>query len=309
MILISSSTFDISTNYVIDWLLYFDNNCGEKIIRINDDKDYEISFDGKTIYILKDDVYINLDTIKSYWYRRGRIRFKVNQNGFFKNLKEEEEKVLEEYIHHKLRKIKSINDFFNSEPNKIIVLEEAQKVGLLVPESFICQNKRSVNNILIDDLVTKTILGSSMINFNDKISLIYTKTVNKNKVLNNFLPSLFQQKVDKKYELRILYFENKFWSMAIFSQLDSKTIIDSKNYNYEKPTRKVPFQLPKKIENKLKKLLLNLKYNCCSIDMIVTLKNEFVFLEINPIGQFGMISIPCNYKIEKIIANFLMNEN
>ena len=309
MILISSSTFDISTNYVIDWLLYFDNNCGEKIIRINDDKDYEISFDGKTIYILKDDVYINLDTIKSYWYRRGRIRFKVNQNGFFKNLKEEEEKVLEEYIHHKLRKIKSINDFFNSEPNKIIVLEEAQKVGLLVPESFICQNKRSVNNILIDDLVTKTILGSSMINFNDKISLIYTKTVNKNKVLNNFLPSLFQQKVDKKYELRILYFENKFWSMAIFSQLDSKTIIHSKNYNYEKPTRKVPFQLPKKIENKLKKLLLNLKYNCCSIDMIVTLKNEFVFLEINPIGQFGMISIPCNYKIEKIIANFLMNEN
>jgi D-alanine-D-alanine ligase-like ATP-grasp enzyme len=39
-----------------------------------------------------------------------------------------------------------------------------------------------------------------------------------------------------------------------------------------------------------------------SIDMVFTQDGEFVFLEVNPIGQFGMTSYPCNYFLEKIIA-------
>ena len=49
--------------------------------------------------------------------------------------------------------------------------------------------------------------------------------------------------------------------------------------------------------------LLNL--DCGSIDMILTPKNEYVFLEVNPIGQFGMTSYPCNFQLEKRIAEIL----
>jgi D-alanine-D-alanine ligase-like ATP-grasp enzyme len=48
-----------------------------------------------------------------------------------------------------------------------------------------------------------------------------------------------------------------------------------------------------------------LDLNCGSIDMIVTPKNEYVFLEVNPVGQFGMVSYPCNYNLEKKIAEYL----
>ena len=31
-----------------------------------------------------------------------------------------------------------------------------------------------------------------------------------------------------------------------------------------------------------------------------------VFLEVNPVGQFGMVSLPCNYQLEKRIAQYLI---
>ena len=39
--------------------------------------------------------------------------------------------------------------------------------------------------------------------------------------------------------------------------------------------------------------------------MIQSDKNELVFLEINPVGQFGMVSSPCNYYLEKKVASKL----
>ena len=54
--------------------------------------------------------------------------------------------------------------------------------------------------------------------------------------------------------------------------------------------------------------MYKLELNSGSIDLILDKKNRFVFLEINPIGQFGMTSFPCNYSIEKEIAKYLCNE-
>ncbi|MPT35513.1 MAG: hypothetical protein E2604_10600 [Flavobacterium sp.] len=56
---------------------------------------------------------------------------------------------------------------------------------------------------------------------------------------------------------------------------------------------------------KLKKLMKVLKLNSGSIDMLVSSNNEYVFLEVNPIGQFGQVSKPCNYYLEKQIAKEL----
>jgi hypothetical protein len=43
--------------------------------------------------------------------------------------------------------------------------------------------------------------------------------------------------------------------------------------------------------------------------MLVTKENQFVFLEVNPDGQFGMVPHPCNYFIEREIANVLAQPN
>ena len=95
--------------------------------------------------------------------------------------------------------------------------------------------------------------------------------------------------------------------MAIFSQNDAQTQIDFRNYNLNKPNRYVPYKLPKLIETKLLKLMNVHKLNNGSIDLILNSKGEYVYLEVNPVGQFSFLSNSCNYHIEKLIATKLLN--
>jgi D-alanine-D-alanine ligase-like ATP-grasp enzyme len=46
-----------------------------------------------------------------------------------------------------------------------------------------------------------------------------------------------------------------------------------------------------------------------SIDMILTPSGEYVFLEVNPVGQFKQVSYPCNFKLEKRIAETLIHQH
>lgn len=96
--------------------------------------------------------------------------------------------------------------------------------------------------------------------------------------------------------------------MAIFSQSDSRTSVDFRHYRPDKPNRRVPFDLPIDLENKLKQLMSIMNLESGSIDLICDNSNRYVFLEVNPVGQFGMISDPCNYYLEKKIAEYLVQK-
>lgn len=68
-----------------------------------------------------------------------------------------------------------------------------------------------------------------------------------------------------------------FHSMAMFTQRNQKTTIDYRNYDFEYPARRVPYDLPKSIEKKIDALMRELGLNTGSIDMIYTVNNEYVF--------------------------------
>ena len=44
-----------------------------------------------------------------------------------------------------------------------------------------------------------------------------------------------------------------------------------------------------------------------SLDLIYSKTGQYYFLEVNPGGQFSMVSIPCNYNLEKKVAEYLIN--
>ena len=97
--------------------------------------------------------------------------------------------------------------------------------------------------------------------------------------------------------------------MAIFSQNDKQTSVDFRNYNDKRPNRTIPFSLPKGIEDKIIQFCEEGGYNLGSIDLIKSTNGKYYFLEINPKGQFGMVSYPCNYYLEKKLARHLIDEN
>ncbi len=94
--------------------------------------------------------------------------------------------------------------------------------------------------------------------------------------------------------------------MAIMSQADEMTETDFRCYNWEKPNRCLPYQLPTTEESKVKNLMDKIGLNCGSLDFIVDINDKFYFLEVNSTGQFGMVDFPCNYNLHKIVAEQLI---
>jgi glutathione synthase/RimK-type ligase-like ATP-grasp enzyme len=123
---------------------------------------------------------------------------------------------------------------------------------------------------------------------------------------NLFFPSLFQEKIKKKFEIRVFFLLGECYSMAIFSQNDDETKVDFRRYNLEKQNYRVPYNLPENIKNKIKIFMKNQGLNTGSLDIILSEEMKYYFLEVNPVGQFGMVSYPCNFKLEKRIAEKLI---
>lgn len=97
-------------------------------------------------------------------------------------------------------------------------------------------------------------------------------------------PGIFQEKIAKRYELRVTVMGR--WIVA--AQLDSQSI-DACKSDWRVPGHRVPVQeitLPQAIQAQCLALMrgLGLAFGC--LDLIYTPDGEYVFLEVNQQGQF-----------------------
>jgi ATP-GRASP peptide maturase of grasp-with-spasm system len=322
MILIISSNDDQSSCDVMKWLSYYN----DRFFVVTDQDNFEIidlSPSGKFTIKIKNRI-INSQEINSVWYRRGGLKLPIVQfkpfnkthNIFygFQAFCDFEKNGLCNFLNYCLLDIKGINNYLFSHVNKLMILKSAENVGLAIPETIVTSHK----SVLMDfikhhkKVITKpAIEGLFFKDKNDNYCFtVYTELVTDellSKYGDTFASSLFQVCIPKIFEIRIFYLEKEFYSMAIFSQNNMQTTIDFRHYDKKLPNRNVPFQLPFEIEEKIIELMKRVKINSASIDMIYGTDKKFYFLEINPIGQFGMTSYPCNYYLERRIANQLKN--
>ena len=133
------------------------------------------------------------------------------------------------------------------------------------------------------------------------------KTISVNELMktDRIVPSLFQSRVQKKFEVRVFFLFNKFYSLKIYSQNNNITALDYRKFAIGYKNRYERISIPNHLKEKLIQMTSVLNIKCCSIDFIVDKNNEYVFLEINPTGQFGWVSTHGNYFLEREIANML----
>lgn len=184
-----------------------------------------------------------------------------------------------------------------------------------VPKTYILNNKYNLKRVLKKKkarIVSKSLTNTNFISYDNDIYLNYTDIIYEEDL--EFIPdvfnyTIFQEEIEKEFEIRSFFIDGKFYSMAIFSQSHEQTKIDFRKYNLLKPNRNIPFILPSSIEIKLAKFLSISKINSGSFDLIKSKNGKYYFLEINPYGQYDMVSLPCNYNIDKIISELLILKN
>jgi ATP-GRASP peptide maturase of grasp-with-spasm system len=200
-----------------------------------------------------------------------------------------------------------IGTFHTRAVNKLKVLYEAAKLGIEIPETLVTAKKKLVLEYSSKNIISKSIYEGFKCKIKNGNYTLYTEKVVKRNLKATFFPTLFQSTIEKEADIRSFYLDGKFYSMAIRSQSAEQTETDFRKYLKDIQNRSFSFKLPTEIEDKLHQLMLKIGLNTGSIDIIFTKDGRFVFLEVNPVGQFGMTSIPCNYYLEKAIAEKLSN--
>lgn len=195
--------------------------------------------------------------------------------------------------------------------NKPYQLKVAQECGFDVPDTLITSEPDDLLDFYHKhkgNIIFKTVCDVHLI---DKV--FYTS-----KVTMDFLekrdslkssPLIFQEEIKKEYELRITYINKELFVAKIDSQKDLQTQTDWR----KRPTDDTELNIsqcdiPKDIKGKVINFMSKMGLSFGGIDIIKTLDNKHVFLEVNENGQWYFFQRKTQMAIAKSLANLLISE-
>jgi len=195
---------------------------------------------------------------------------------------------------------------------KITQLKLASGLGFEVPPTLVTNNPdtllefyRQHNGQIVSKQTSNafiTTVGHSFIRYTE---LVTTRDIcHASDVV--YCPMSFQAYVPKRVELRITVVGRQVFAAEIHSQATNHTRYDWRRYDHGR-TPHFPHTLPGEIEARCLGLceLLGLRYG--AIDMILTPDGRYVFLEINPNGQYLWIEQEIGSPISEAICDILMS--
>lgn len=192
---------------------------------------------------------------------------------------------------------------------KFLQLRLATALGLAVPPTLITQRAeraRWFHRATAGATVVKTISGVFI--EGPPHRAIYTNRLTDDhmKVLDHLevCPTQFQQYVEKAAELRITVVGLQVFAAEMQTQVNAKTAVDWRRGSpVLVPHRAVT--LPQGVEQRCRQLVQRLGLTFGAIDIIKTPQDEYVFLEVNPNGQWAWIEGLTGLPIARAIATEL----
>jgi len=121
-----------------------------------------------------------------------------------------------------------------------------------------------------------------------------------------YCPMIFQELVPKAYELRVVYVCGAFYTGKINATQDAGGQTDWRAANVALPWQ--PYTLPDDVAAGIHALMQRLDLSFGAIDMIRRPDGAYVFLEVNPQGEWGMLQQYLHYPIAETIAEKLVNK-
>jgi glutathione synthase/RimK-type ligase-like ATP-grasp enzyme len=208
--------------------------------------------------------------------------------------------------------------FWVSRPDRIAVasyklpqLGWASAVGLRVPATIVTSDPDQARQFYEEhagQIVYKTLYLGSVNYTPTSIGVIYTTPITPGhfRALQrvSVVPCLFQEYVPKRLELRVTVIGDAVLTVAIDSQATERTRHDWRRYDPHTPYFAYP--LPEHISAACRTLVRRLGLEFGAIDLIVRPDGEYVFLEINPNGQWAWLEPLSGLPFTDTLADLLM---
>lgn len=321
MILIITSKVDPHADKVIEYFYSW----GVKFFRFNTEDfpintllSWSISAQHKERTSLKTSYGRELqkDEVKSVWYRKP-LPFTLDQQIVDPEVKkfiENECNAAISGFYLNLRDAFWVNHPQNNRiaSNKLYQLNLAYKLGFEIPDTLVTNNPAIAKEFYYKhngNVVSKP-LNQPYLEVDDQYFLVYTHKIEEEDLekfnLVSYSPTLLQEFIPKKIELRITIIGDKVFTASIDSQASNKTKIDWRHYDFQNVSHS-PFELPEKVKDLSFQLIKRLGLVFGAIDMILTPDGKYIFLEVNPNGQYLWIELLTGLPISQAIADLLIN--
>jgi ATP-GRASP peptide maturase of grasp-with-spasm system len=330
ILILSQSSLETTTEEVMDWVEALGGRC----VRLNGDdvegrSEVRIEIAGGRLALQCESfgVELPLQEAGAVWFRRWLYERRHETVDLLANPGADDHT-----LHHQLRRhltleSRRLSDLVfssfdhlpwlshprRSNLNKLDVLRRAAREGIATPATLVTTEREALRRFCAEHgaVITKPIGEVDAFIAGEVSHFLFTTPLGPAEIAalpERFAPSLFQERIEKAYELRVFYLDGEFHAMAIFSQNDPQTRADFRQYNRERPNRNVPYRLRPDLAERLLRLMQGLELETGSLDLLVTPDGREVFLEVNPVGQLGMVSHPCNYQLERKIAQLLLRK-
>ena len=285
----------------------------EKIIQ-----EYNLTFDSKNLnYLVKNDSREEIiDSSWNIWNRR------LLDPDFIKKVPKNIEELIFEETERTWNGLltshdgKVINNPYNqlNANNKInqLILASKNKENVYVPKTLVTNDSSRVrkfyeeNNGNICFKLQKGIIVDSP----EGYLTVYTNKVTEEQMKNSNLisshPCLFQEYIEKEFEVRIVSTEKENIGVAIDSQNSKISKVDFRKYDFDN-VKYSPIKIPQNVEKFCSNMLKHYGLNFGVFDFIFSKKGEYSFLELNSNGQWLWLEELSGQNITKIVGDNLIN--
>jgi MvdC family ATP-grasp ribosomal peptide maturase len=198
--------------------------------------------------------------------------------------------------------------------NKLRQLRVACEVGLTIPQTLVTNNPEQVRTFLKQvkgKMVTKLLTPLSY-SMKGSSFFLYTSVVKEKDLASletlRYCPMVFQAQIEKQKELRAIFVDGKIFVGALDASKYAASTVDWRRGTPEACVWQT-HELPSPIIQSLKAFMAKFGLIFGAFDLIQTPSGEYVFLEVNPTGEWGMLERDLQLPISEAIADALLARN
>jgi glutathione synthase/RimK-type ligase-like ATP-grasp enzyme len=250
--------------------------------------------------------------LTSIWYRRLRTsaRPPAMNPGVHEFCTRESSAALVGTVLGMAERIMSAPDRLWAAEHKLLQLKAARHAGLTIPDTIVTNDADAVRSAFVrfgGSMIAKPV-RSGFVDLGSEQRAIYTSRVLEEHLQDRnslrLSPVIYQPLLPKAADVRVTIVGERAFAVEIDSQSDPQASVDwRRTENPNLPHRSV--ELPRELERSLVGLNRSLGLSFGAIDLVHTVDDDYVFLEVNPSGQWLWLDDILDLGITRAISSWL----
>ncbi|MDJ0737517.1 MAG: MvdC family ATP-grasp ribosomal peptide maturase [Nostocaceae cyanobacterium] len=198
--------------------------------------------------------------------------------------------------------------------NKLRQMRVAQEVGFVIPQTLVTNDPQQAREFFfqVKGKMVAKLLTPLSVSMKGSPFFFYTSPVKEEDLLDasslRYCPMVFQEEIPKDKELRVVYVDGKLFVGALDASVYGASTLDWRRASGDACVWQT-HEMPSEIAERLQAFMGKFGLVFGAFDFILTPSGEYVFLEINPTGEWGMLERDLNYPISGAIAEALLSKS